>query len=179
MSVNKVLVCKNKHCRNNNSEELLEKLKKCDIEFTHSSCMDFCDHGANIMTFPNMKMYNKVDASTIEKVLNEDADELLVPNEIMYDKDIIDGYSLNPMHKRTVKLFTYQLVKQEEFTVRSLRDFISFFKVKFDIKGMDFTYPVKIALLKTHKGPDLPKLIFYLGKERTVKILEKYIATIK
>ncbi len=179
MSVNKVLICKNKHCRNNNSEALLDKLKKCDIEFARSSCMDYCDHGPYVMTFPNMKVYNKVDVSIIEKVLKEEAEEFLVPNEIMYEKDIINRYSLDPMHKRTVKLFTYQLVKQEEFTLRSLRDFISFFKIKYDIEGIDFTYPVKIALLGTHKGPDLPKLIFYLGKKRTIEILEKFISTIK
>ena len=172
----KVLVCRNKHCRTKQSEELLKELKQKDVIYDHSSCMDMCESGPNLFCIPSFKMYGTVSKERLDDILNDQADDLLYKNEII-DREVIDKYTNNPMHQRTVKLFRWHLDKETKCSVAELREVISIFKKKYDIKGMDFTYPVKIALIGFHKGPDLPKLIHYLGKERTMRLLDDYLKT--
>ncbi|AIO18071.1 Glutamate--tRNA ligase [Candidatus Izimaplasma bacterium HR1] len=170
----KVLVCKNKHCRGKESEELLKALKDKDVILDHSSCMDMCDSGPNLFVIPSLKMYGNVTLNRLDDVLNGNADDLLYKDEID-DLDVIDEYTKNPMHERTVKLFRWHLDKQEKSSVAELCEIISDFKKKYDVNGIDFTNPVKIALIGSHQGPDLPKLIHYLGKERAMQLFDEYL----
>jgi hypothetical protein len=49
------------------------------------------------------------------------------------------------------------------------------FKSKYDVKGNDFSYPVKLALIDTVKGPNLPVLINFLGVNSTMKLFDEFL----
>ncbi len=171
----KVLVCKNKHCHCRESEEVLNQLKKLGIEHNHSSCMDMCESGPNVFILPDAKLYGRVTSKRIDDVLKGLGEDLLYNPLDVYDEVMYQEYLNDPMHRRTVKLFRWHLDKHDDLSVASIREMISVFKSKYDVKGIKFTYPVKLALIKTIKGPDLPKLIHYLEKKATMKLLDDFL----
>ena len=175
----KVLVCKNENCINNGSEEILKELEnlqgEIDFEFLASSCMGLCSYGPNIMTFPDLRIYGNVSTDRIKDILNSHGSDLLQPNDRIYSKELCSEVSLDPMHRRTVKLFRYHLEKFVDFSVVNLISIISSFKNKYEITGNRFLYPIKLALLGTIKGPDLPKIIYFLGKKDTIKSLDRFL----
>jgi len=170
----KILVCTKKHCHSNKSEELLKSLEDSNVEFTHSACMHMCDDGPNVFTFPDLKMYGHVDKSRLQDIISGNSDGLEYDDEI-YNLEINKQYSLDPMHKRTVKLFRWHLAKHDDISVRGIERMIGTFMKKYDVEGIDFSYPIKVALIKTIKGPDLPKLINYLGKNSTMILFDEFL----
>jgi (2Fe-2S) ferredoxin len=175
----KVLVCNNEHCKSDGSEEILKELenlrREIDFEFLTSSCMGLCSYGPNVMTFPDLRIYGNVSASRIKDIISSQGSDLLHPNDRIYSKELCSEVSLDPMHRRSVKLFRYHLEKFDDFSVANLRVIISSFENKYEITGNKFLYPIKLALLGTIKGPDLPKIIYFLGKEDTIKSLDKFL----
>ena len=125
----KILVCENKHCRNNHGEQLLAKLKTTGVEFAHSACMDMCDSGPNIFTFPDLKMYGNVTIEKLDDIISGN-NKIQPYNEEIYNLEINKEYRDNPMHKRTVKLFRWHLEKHDDFSVLELNNSINIFKNK-------------------------------------------------
>ena len=173
----KVLVCKNKHCRSKETDKVLDKLKTIEgIEFDYSSCMDLCDYGPNVITLPNLKLYGAVTEDDIEELIKGNREELLHPKDRIFDELAIQELRDDPMHKRTIKLFRYQLEKQLDLSVEGLRLFLSTFKDKYDVVDVLFTDHLKIAMFGTAKGPNLEKLIHYLGKRETIRLFDNYLS---
>ena len=175
----KVLVCKNKHCRHHGSDGVIKKLEQKasekGVEVLHSSCMDLCEAGPNVMLFPSLKLYGEVEEKDIDRLLNNDIEYLRHPDSLIYDKEILEAYFDNPMHHRTVKLFRYHLEKYDNMAFTNLIDIIKVFQTKYALLGNDFSYPVKVSILGTVKGPDLPKVIHLLGKERTIDLMNTFL----
>lgn len=175
----KILVCNNSLCKNNKSTELLVEIKaKCEnteVEVEKSECMDLCEYGPNIMVFPEMKLYKNVSIDRIDDILSNHIDDLQHNDNLVYDSEVVNQYLIDPMHRRTVKLFRYHLEKYQDMSVASLREIIKVFKEKYDVKGLKFTYPVKVSLFGSTKGPDLPKVVNFLGKQMTISLMDKYL----
>ncbi len=175
----KILICNSEHCKSNGSEEILKELEKLqresDFEFLTSSCMGLCSNGPNVMTYPDLRIYGNVSVNRIKDILSSEASDLLHPNDRVYSKELCSEISLDPMHRRSVKLFRYHLEKFNDFSVANLKVLISSFKSKYEVTGNRFIYPIKLALLGTIKGPDLPEIIYFLGKEGTIKALDKFL----
>lgn len=173
----KILVCKNKHCRNKQTEDTYKELMNYveDIEFMHSSCMDLCDYGPNVLTFPEGAFYQAVTKDRVDDLIHHKAEDLRHPSQRLHDESMELYYS-DPMHRRTVKLFRWHLDKLGDFEWRTIRESISIFKDKYDVRGMALTFPVKMALIGTTKGPDLPKMLQFMGKELAFKRIDQYLS---
>jgi glutamyl/glutaminyl-tRNA synthetase len=89
--------------------------------------------------------------------------------------DEYEVYFTDPMHRRTVKFFRYQLEKMTETDWRAVRDALQLFMAKYEVSETDLVNPVKVVLLGTTKGPSLPKLIEYMGKEEAFKRIDQYL----
>jgi len=170
----KILVCENKHCKDHKTSELLEELKNYDLEFSSSSCMDMCEGGPNIFTFPDLKMYGKVDKNRLEDIINHKAKGLEY-NEEIYSLEDIKKYSFDPMHRRTVKLFRWHLEKHDDMSLLGLEEIIRTFQIKYDVYGNEFFNPIKVVLINTIKGPNLSSIINYLGKNSTMKVFDEFL----
>lgn len=175
----RILVCDNKLCPNDNSQNLIKKLselqhKKNNFEYSYCECIDFCDDGPNIMVFPTLKTYKKVTPNRLNDILENTAHDL----EYSYDtlnKDEIKLYSTDPVHRRTIKLFRWHLAKELVITVENLKKSIKIFKSKYDVEEVSFNSSVKVALISTVKGPEMEFLIYNFGKEKSIERLENFL----
>jgi len=173
----KILVCKNKQCYNPESDELLKALMDYydDVEFTHASCVGLCGFGPNVMIFPEAKMYGGVTKDRVHDLVHNNIEDLKHPQDRLYSPDM-DVYASDPGHRRHVKLFRYQLEKMTDTDWRSIRDALAIFSQKYEIDMDETSKAVKVALLGTTKGPEIPKLVAYMGKEEAFKRIDKYLS---
>ncbi len=172
----KLLVCKNKNCDTFVVEELMKELMNHieKVKFNHASCIGMCENGPLIVTFPDITFYQNVTKNRVKDILAHKATDLIVPKQHLFDPTM-DVYFSDPLHRRTVKLFRWHLDKISDFDWKSIRDSILIFKEKYDIKGTDSMFPVRVALLGTTKGPELPKLIDYMGKTMVLERIDSYL----
>jgi len=173
----KILVCKNKTCHNPKTDELLKALMDYydEVEFTHASCVGLCDFGPNVMIFPQAVLYGNVTKERIHDLVHDNIEDLKHPWDRLYTPDM-DIYASNPEYRRMVKLVRYQLEKMTEIDWRSVRDVLAIFSQKYEVDLEKASLAVKVAILGTTKGPELPKLVAYMGKEEVFKRIDKYLS---
>lgn len=171
-----LLVCTNKHCQNNQSEETYKELMNYveDVNFMHASCMDFCEQGPVVLVLPETTFYHHVTKDDVKALLQGDLSDHIIPTKDLY-QPAMEIYRSDPMHRRTVKLFRYQLEKMKAHDWRSIREILPIFQAKYDVIEDSLLGAVKIALLGTTKGPDLPKLIDMLGIDETYDRIDRYL----
>lgn len=169
----KVLVCGRKHCEKKKCDKLFDYLEDTDVEFSNSACMHMCDDGPNVFTFPDLKMYGHVDKKRLKDIISGNSKGLEYSEEI-YDLEINEQYRVDSRYKKTVELFRDKLEKCDDISIDKLEKLVKKFMKKNDLDKTSFTYPVRVALINTIKGPDLPKLIYFLGKNSTIKLFNEY-----
>ncbi len=169
----KILVCANKGSKNSKVEELLEYLKDCNVEFMYSFCRNICEDGPFVFTLPELKTYGNVDKQKLDAIINGNSKDLEYNQEVFtqYNRE----YREDPMHKRTIKLFRWHLSKHDDISIQGLEEIIRTFQKKYDVKETNFMYPVKIALINSIKGPNIPTLINFMGKNSTMILFDEFL----
>jgi len=89
--------------------------------------------------------------------------------------NILEKYGSDPIHLRTIKLFRWHLDKQTSCTLDEVAKVIEEFKVKYDVDGDQFLYPIIIALTNNTEEIDLIERLHSLGKDRVMDLLEGYL----
>lgn len=145
-----------------------------DVHFMHASCMDLCDRGPVVLSLPDTTFYHSVTKDDVRLLIEGDLQDHIIKEEELYQPDM-EVFRSDPMHRRTVKLFRYQLEKMKAHDWRSIREIIPIFQAKYDVPKESLLGSVKIALLGTTKGPDLPKLIDMLGIKETYSRIDQYL----
>lgn len=173
----KILICNNDACCRNECEAVYKELMNYveqDVHFLHSACMDLCEDGPNVLVLPETKFYFGVTKDKVDDLIHGRLEHQLHPKERLYDVSM-ERYREDPMHRRTVKLFRYQVEKMKDVNWRSARDALLLFRNKYGVTEEDLALPVKMALLGTTKGPELPKLMEMLGKEEVFQRIDQYL----
>lgn len=172
----KILVCKHKHCPSTESEELLKALMDYydEVEFTHVACVGLCEYGPNVMVFPGARLYGNVTKDRVQDLVQDNIEDLRHPIERLFTPEM-DVYASDPSYRRLVKLFRYQLEKMTETNWKSIRDALAIFSEKYEIDLDELGNAVKVAIIGTTMGPEIPKLVSYLGKEETFLRIDKYL----
>ena len=70
---------KRKACAHNKSSEIRQKLKiesrkrwpKETVRVSQSGCLGVCEHGPNVMIYPQNKWFIKVSSADVDQILNE------------------------------------------------------------------------------------------------------------
>ena len=158
-------------------EELYRELMNYvehDVHFLHSTFVGMDDREPIVLTLPDTKFYHNVTKDHITDLLAGRLASHRYQKDELYDKSM-EIYRTDPMHRRTVKLFRYQLEKMDSLDWRSIREVLPMFEAKYDVSGENVSFPVKMALLGTTKGPRLPKLIDFLGREDVYDRIDQYL----
>jgi (2Fe-2S) ferredoxin len=171
-----LLVCTDKDCQKNGSEETYKELMNYveDVHFMHASCIGLCEEGPIVLVLPETTFYRGITDDLVDALIKGELEDQIIPTEDLYHPDM-ERYRSDPMHRRTVKLFRYQLEKMKAHDWRSIREILPIFKDKYDVSEDSLPGAVKIALLGTTKGPDLPKLIDMLGIDETYNRIDQYL----
>lgn len=167
----KFIACGNKHCRNEELNNVITELENKGHEVLYTECMELCETPNKLFSTSDLSIYQDVSVDKVHEMIEGLADEL----KYISNKDEIVKYGEDPMHLRTIKLFRWHLDKQTKCTKEEVLVMMQEFSKKYDVKGLDFINPIMIALTKNIEGPDLPDLIYTLGKERVMGLLDDYL----
>ncbi len=80
-------------------------------------------------------------------------------------------------YEEVPKVFKFVIEKLKELPLKKevLDNFLNDLKDELQIPGKKIYHPLRVALYGSKNGPELSRIIILLGKEKTIKRLEKYV----
>lgn len=127
-----------------------------------------------VFRVPEGIFYHQVSKKRLEDVIAGHADDLIVQSARVFSVEM-KRYVSEPIYRKLVKEFFDILEDSTTFSSAYLVLELNQFVKEHDISQDMIVNPLKMALIKTIKGPSLPVLMDALGKQECLKRIEEYL----
>lgn len=164
--------------RHKQLKEFTEILDKKNVEYIVSSCEGLDESLPVIIRFPDAVFYHRVTEQRLMDVVRGHADDLKIQTARLYDVEM-EKYFSEPVYRKTVRLFLHELEDLEEYSPKKLEKVVHAFIEDHVLKDHLSLDAIKMALIKTTRGPEVLDLLLCFGLKESIKRLEQYLIDYK
>jgi (2Fe-2S) ferredoxin len=163
---------------NRQLDEFKKILDRKDVDYVVSHCEGLDESLPVMIRFPGAVFYGRVPEERIMDVVKGHADDLKIQTARLYDVEM-EKYFSEPIYRKTVQLFLHEFEDLDEFTPKKVKKLVNNFIEEHILKEHLSLEAIKMALIKTTRGPELDDLLLCFGQKESIKRLEQYLIDYK
>ena len=154
------------------------KLKKYNIDILESECTHLDESNPVVIRFPEGIFYGRVTQDRIIDIIKDRADDLKIQTARLYDVDM-EKYLSEPMYRKIVQAFHAFVKECDKWEKKSLKKALDDFYDNQSLPEETIKEAIKMALLRTTRGPHLDETLRAFGKTETLARLSHYLQNYK
>ncbi|MDC0558790.1 hypothetical protein OAO42_00110 [Candidatus Izimaplasma bacterium] len=164
----------------NNYDENLEKEFKrhSKVKIINTEFINLDESQPVIFRMPDSTFYESVTLERLSDVIAGHADDLKIQTSRLFDVET-KKYVSEFKYRQMVALFLPHIDEIQEYNRDSIAKTITTFSKENNLKEQDVIGALKMALIKTIKGPLLPDILEGYGKEKSEELIKKYLRSYK
>jgi len=165
-------------CTKEQSTQFKEELSKYNHKVIESKCDKLEESMPVVMTIPDGTFYGRVTPDRILEVIVDTAGDLKIQTARLYDVEM-EKYFSEAVYRASVFSFykqINQLVKWDKENI--IKNFEQFCKTQ-TLSNTQIIDSLKMALIKTTRGPGLTELLEAFGKKEVCSRIENYLEKYK
>lgn len=157
-------------------QEAIDKYPDVDVILT--KCEQLEESDLVVCQLPDIIFYGHVTPDRIKDIIFRRADDLKIQTARLFDV-AMKTYKSEPKYRTMIWALYDELSDLSTWNEESIKDLLKEMKHQFKLSKQDVEYAVKMALIKTTKGPQAVDLLVGLGWKKIKELLDDYKAFFK
>ncbi|QMS84391.1 hypothetical protein [Candidatus Xianfuyuplasma coldseepsis] len=162
-------------CCNEEDQSLyLQKIKDSKHKILFSSCDQLEESLPVVVTLPDINFYGHVSPKRLPELFHNSADDLKIQTSRLYDVEM-EKYLSESQYRKVVIALQHRLEDLTSWTLESLQRTLDDFLQTQSMQSHIVIETIKMALIKTTKGPDVISLLYGLGQQESLRRMSHYL----
>lgn len=152
-------------------QEILESFPNIDLILTRCEELDESDRV--VIQLPDITFYGHVTPDRIRDILIKRADDIKIQTARLFDVSM-KTYRSDVKYRALVWDLYDELEDLSKWNEVSIKDVLKVLQKEHKLSKKDTEYAIKMALIKTTKGPEVEDLLVGLGWSKIKELLDEF-----
>lgn len=157
-------------------EHHLYKAKVNDLKhkIIFSDCEQLDEQMPIVVTLPNIEFYGHVSPKRLPEIFHDGADDLKIQTARLYDVDM-EKFLSESQYRKLVISFEHIIEDVDTWTTETLQQLLDEFVARQTQQKHVVLEALKMALIKTTKGPTVLSILEAFGQKQTLQNIHQYL----